>query len=79
MAVIIDTSNDRTIPLDDRVKPCPTCGKEATFSRPCGAWVCGTCQAHAGLTRCYCGWSRSGGNGRRELEDMGENIGEDYE
>jgi hypothetical protein len=26
------------------------------------------------LDRCYCGWSVSGGNGREELEEMGEVI-----
>lgn len=76
---VIDTSHNLDIPLDERVKPCPSCGKEARFTRYCGAWVCDDCGAHVGLARCYCGWAASGGNGRRELEDMGENIGEDYE
>ena len=47
---------------------------EYTFSRYCGARVCDDCDDHRGLDRCYCGWSRSGGNGRAELEEMGETI-----
>lgn len=46
------------------------------FSRYCGARVC-DCGDHQGLERCYCGWSRSGGNGYRELIEMGETIEED--
>jgi hypothetical protein len=44
------------------------------FSRHCGARVCNGCGDHAGLDRCYCGWARSGGDGRRELEEAGEVI-----
>lgn len=59
-------------------KPCDAeCRGEATWSRHCGAWVCDTCDNHIGLARCYCGWSQSGGDGRRELEDLGENIEEE--
>jgi hypothetical protein len=29
------------------------------------------------LARCYCGWSANGGNGRAELEEMGETIDPD--
>lgn len=40
----------------------------------CCARLCILCGEHQGLARCFCGWSRSGGDGRRELEDMGEVI-----
>jgi len=50
---------------------------EYEFSRYCGARVCEICDDHEGLERCFCGWSRSGGDGRRELEEMGETIEED--
>lgn len=51
---------------------------EYLFSRYCGARVCG-CGDHKGLARCFCGWSASGGDGRRELIEMGETIEpEDY-
>ena len=50
---------------------------EYRISRYCGARVCDDCGDHKGLARCYCGWSRSGGDGRRELIEMGERIEED--
>jgi hypothetical protein len=55
-----------------------SCGGVLEFVRYCGAWVCGTCDAHRGLARCYCGWSAHGGDGYRELVEMGETIEEDY-
>jgi len=39
--------------------------------------LCTSCSDHVGMERCYCGWSKSGGDGRRELVDMGETIDED--
>ncbi len=62
------------------VKVCEHCGKRAvSFDRYCGAWVCGYCDHHKGLARCFCGWSASGGNGYNELIEMGEVIEpEDY-
>jgi hypothetical protein len=54
--------------------PCPKCGGAMEFSTYCGARVCDDCGHHKGLARCYCGWSASGGNGRAELEAMGETI-----
>jgi hypothetical protein len=56
------------------------CEHEYEFSRYCGAYVCNICNDHKGLSRCYCGWTASGsGDGRRELEEMGETIeSEDY-
>ena len=54
------------------------CGDEKEhdyeFSSYCGAHVCVECDHHKGLARCYCGWSASGGDGRRELVEMGETI-----
>ncbi len=60
-----------------RTKPCdahPPCRGLALFRDACGVYVCEVCAKHVGLTRCYCGWSESGGDGRRELEDFGEVI-----
>lgn len=55
-----------------------SCGSTMEWSRSCGALVCDDCDSHKGLSRCYCGWSRSGGNGCEELEEMGENCDYDY-
>jgi hypothetical protein len=58
----------------DKIEGCK-CGGEYEMSRYCGAWVCMSCDDHRGLERCYCGWSKtSPGQGRQELEDMGETI-----
>lgn len=43
-------------------------------SRYCGVKVCMDCGHHDGLVCCYCGWSLYGGDGRRELEELGEAI-----
>jgi len=48
------------------------------FRAYCGAKVCDSCEDHEGLARCYCGWAASGGNGIRELVEMGEQIDDDY-
>ena len=53
---------------------CAKCGCATWFSASCGAEVCNACDHHAGLVRCYCGWSASGSDGRRELVEMGETI-----
>jgi len=60
--------------------PCTRAGCTGTFefSRHCGAYVCYECDEHKGLARCYCGWSADGGDGYRELEEMGEQIEDDY-
>lgn len=68
---------------EDRVelpKVCEECGSEAAFFNPyCGADICTKCGNHNGLARCFCGWSASGGDGYRELREMGEVIElEDY-
>lgn len=42
--------------------------------RTCGAFVCWNCGHHKDLVRCFCGWSASGGDGARELVEMGENL-----
>jgi hypothetical protein len=74
-------------------RKCPACGKEdCIYAKPiskpcecggtiknryCGVFVCDECGRHDGLTRCYCGWSESGGDGRGELVEMGEQIEEE--
>lgn len=51
------------------------CGGTFHFSEYCGVPVCSKCRKHKGfITRCYCGYSASGGDGRRILEEMGETI-----
>ena len=52
--------------------------RRGDFSRYCGAYVCHGCGDHKGMARCFCGWSLSGGDGRRELELDGEQIEADY-
>jgi len=54
------------------------CKGVAHFNDNCGAWVCSTCGEHRNFVRCYCGWSQSGADGRRELIEMGERIDSDY-
>lgn len=53
------------------------CGGEYSPSRYCGVQVCSECDDHKGLARCYCGWAADGGNGRVQLQEMGEQIDED--
>lgn len=54
---------------------CHTCKSgDYEWSNYCGAYVCRHCNYHYNLVRCYCGWSLSGGDGRQELEEMGETI-----
>lgn len=62
-----------------KVDRCPDCRAvlPGRSSRYCGVRVCTECGAHRGLDRCYCGWSRSGGNGRAELQEDGEVIDSD--
>ncbi|KKL51482.1 hypothetical protein LCGC14_2295020 [marine sediment metagenome] len=51
------------------------CDHKYEFSRYCGAQVCLSCDDHKGLARCYCGWSNTApGEGRQELEAMGEQV-----
>jgi hypothetical protein len=59
-----------------RIKTCDICGGNAHFDDYCGCWCCENCDNHIGLARCYCGWSLSGFNGREELIEMGETIGD---
>lgn len=54
------------------------CGGTYEFDRYCGANVCDTCGDHDGLARCYCGWAADGGNGRQQLIEAGENIGDEF-
>ena len=63
--------------ISDEIPPCVVHGghvHDYAMSRYCGARVCYECDDHKGLDRCFCGWSRSGGNGRAELIEMGETI-----
>lgn len=55
------------------------CGGTYVWNRSCGAFVCDNedCASHKGLARCFCGWSSSGGDGRAELEAVGETIEEE--
>lgn len=50
------------------------CNHDYIFRAYCGAHVCIDCEDHKDLARCYCGWSVSGGDGYRELIEMGETI-----
>lgn len=50
------------------------CNHNYNFSKHCGAEVCSNCGDHKGLARCFCGWSKSGQDGRKELRSMGEQI-----
>lgn len=59
------------------VYECDLCGSTAYESRSCGVHVCDNCGNHNGLARCFCGWSLSGGDGYRELIEMGERIDDD--
>ncbi len=44
------------------------------WDNSCGAKVCIKCEHHQGLARCFCGWAADGGDGYRQLLDMGEQI-----
>lgn len=73
----------RTCKGTGRVPRC-RCGGEWCYSTYCGAYLCDRCRQHVAypggqsFVRCFCGWSLSGRDGRRELEDMGEQIEADY-
>jgi hypothetical protein len=57
------------------MKLCDKCGSDdIELSRSCGAWVCNKCDHHNGLARCFCGWAASGGDGYKELVELGETI-----
>ena len=53
------------------------CGGNYERNRYCGCKVCDKCGDHKGLARCYCGWAADGGDGRKQLEEMGETIESD--
>ena len=57
---------------------CDKCGGEMYRDRTCGVMVCEDCNDHRGLARCFCGFSRSGNDGREELAEMGECLDYDY-
>lgn len=56
---------------------CESCGEpleRRDMNGECGAQICPYCQHHQGLVRCFCGWAADGGDGRKQLEDRGENC-----
>jgi len=63
------------------------CSHQWDIQPYCGCHVCHLCNQHAHVTkggdvtqtlaRCYCGWASSGGDGRKELLEMGETIDPD--
>ena len=55
------------------------CKHQYDYSPHCGADVCMKCDFHYGLVRCFCGWSKYGGNGYYEMIEMGETIEPDEE
>lgn len=59
-----------------KTKDCE-CGGVMVLSRTCGVFVCEDCDKHEGLARCFCGWAADGGDGRAQLEEMGETIDPD--
>ena len=73
-------TNMTTTPDHNAVTDAEEC-KHVTrfFSRTCAAKICSECDDHEGLDRCWCGWSKTGGNGYTELSEMGETMeAEDY-
>ena len=59
-------------------RKCDKCEGKCYFIYYCGAHVCDNCGNHLFLDRCFCGWSSSGWDGRRELIEYGEQIDDDY-
>ena len=61
-------------------KPCEKCNTGIYYpSTECGCNICDECGDHRGCVRCFCGWAADGGDGRRQLINMGETIEpEDY-
>lgn len=80
--MIFPTDHPADVPPEDRdVYPPARCDDgqhDYHFAGYCGAYVCDLCEDHRGLARCYCGWTLSGGDGREELEELGETIDPDY-
>jgi hypothetical protein len=55
------------------------CGGTFKWSFYCAADVCDRCGRHKDLARCYCGWAEDGGDGYKQLLDLGEVLEpEDY-
>lgn len=71
-----DTSLDLDIPLRERSKICK-CGAAMMWRDYCACYVCCSCEDHHKMARCFCGWAISGGDGRAELVEMGEVIGDE--
>ncbi len=56
-----------------KLDKCEVCGKRSvSFSKYCGASVCGDCGKHQGLARCYCGWNLRAGE--KLPDDVGDAI-----
>jgi hypothetical protein len=84
-AIIKDYDNSKKVRHLNETRKCPKCKGTMLYVPECGSFVCennscGHHQSSSGqdFARCYCGWSASGGNGRQELEEMGEQIDENY-
>jgi hypothetical protein len=60
--------------MENRKAICDNCGERMNLSIACGAWVCPECDHHKGLVRCFCGWAADGGDGRKQIEELGEVI-----
>lgn len=73
----IEAEDERKAQEQKRAGKC-SCGSDYEFNRYCGAYVCCGCGSHKGMDRCYCGFSRHGGDGYRQLLEDGEQIEEDY-
>ena len=54
----------------------PDCSHMYTtrIDKECGAFICILCGYHKDMVACYCGWSITGLDGRKYLEDKGEDI-----
>jgi hypothetical protein len=66
------TREKREIPMNEHEH-------DYVFDHHCGAEVCLECDDHRRLFRCFCGWSRSGRDGRQELIEMGETIEDSHD
>ena len=42
--------------------------------KKCGVLICVICTNHKGIDYCYCGWSITGIDGKKYLQDKGEDI-----
>jgi hypothetical protein len=70
--------SEDNIPLSDEQGDVDCEIHDLIFDDHCGCNVCVHCGYHEGLARCFCGWAIDGGNGRTQLEELGEQIDDDY-